>query len=126
MWEQWKHAFAVNKETESPPTEQQVAMLDRLCAAVTQRKLTPAALAFLEMSRPLSYLGAQGMHFFEPIATAVFSQQEYRELAKFLERGDAVEWISSRLEALESGKDSPDSLACEKVSEAPGRETPTS
>jgi len=119
MWEKWKHAFAVGEKELPAPTEKQLARIDRLCRTIHQRRLTPPALIFLEMSRPLNYLGAQALHFLEPIATAVFSKDEYRELSTFLERRDAVELIARRLEELESGKASPDSLACQQDPAAP-------
>ncbi len=111
MWEKIKHAFAVNATQATEPTPQQLELVDRLCGVIKQRRLTPAAVAFLEMVRPMNYVGAQGMHFLEPIATTIFSPTQYRELSLFLERRDAVDIICERLEALESGKDGEDILA---------------
>ena len=125
VWEKWKHAFALGDKELPEPTAEQLARIDRLCRAIHQRRLTPPALMFLEMSRPLNYLGAQAMHFFEPVATAVFSRDEYQELARFLERRDAIDVIARRLEAFEGGKDSPDSLACEVTPAAPEQESPS-
>lgn len=111
MWEKIKHAFAVDSTQGTEPTAEQLELVDRLCEVIYQRGLTPAAVAFLEMARPLSFIGAQGMHFMEPIATSIFSKSQYRALSLFLERRDAVDIICDRLESLKGGKDGEDALA---------------
>jgi len=60
------------------------------------------AQAALEMGRPLNYLAAQAMHFLTPIATAIFSAGDYKQWAQFLERRGSVDYLLSRLEAIEA------------------------
>lgn len=76
-------------------------MVDRLAREVVRRHLTTPALMFLEMSRPMNYLGAQAMHFFSPMISALFDGHRYEEFAKFLERRDALEIITRQIEELE-------------------------
>jgi len=111
MWDKIKHAFAVDATQGTEPTAGQLELVDRLCEVIKRRGLTPAAVAFIEMARPMNFIGAQGLHFLEPIATTIFSASQYRELSLFLERRDAVDIICERLEAPQSGKDGEDSLA---------------
>ena len=109
MWDKIKHAFAVDSSQKTEPTAEQLELVNKLCQTIHRRGLTPAAVAFLEMARPLNYLGAQGMHFLEPIATTLFSKSQYRSLSLFLERRDAVDIICDQLESLNLGPESPNS-----------------
>lgn len=92
-----KHAFAVNTHP-APPTDEQQRQVDHLAREIARRQLSMPALAFLEMSRPLNYLGAQAMHFFSPILSAVLDAQGYEAFARFLERRDAIDILCQRIE----------------------------
>lgn len=100
-----KHAFAVEADAPAEPNAAQRAIVERLCAEVVRRQMTTPALAFLEMSRPLNYLGAQTMHFFGPLVTAIANADSYRELAAFLEQRASIDYICRRIEALEAERD---------------------
>lgn len=92
-----KHAFAVNTHT-APPTEAELRLVDQLAREVARRQLSAPALAFLEMSRPLNYLGAQALHFFSPMLSAILDAQGYNTFARFLERRDAIDILCRRIE----------------------------
>lgn len=94
-----KHAFAVEAPADDAPTHDQLAIVDLLCHEIRRRRLTPAAVAFLEMSRPLNFVSSQAMHFFQPILSAVADVATYEQFAKFLERRDSIDIILERLEA---------------------------
>ena len=121
-WEKLKHAFAVGQRKDLPLSEVQERIVDRLCQTIRERQMVPAAAAFLELSRPLNYIGAQGLHFLEPFATALFSPDEYREFALFLERRDAIDILQERLNPDLSGKSESNSLGSEKISTQPAGE----
>lgn len=95
-----RHAFAV-RTADGEPTAAQLAIVERLAGEVVRRRLTPAAIAFLEMSRPLNYLGAQSLHFFAPLISAIVRSDEHEHLATFLERRDAIDRLCGRIEWLE-------------------------
>ncbi|WP_437225719.1 hypothetical protein SH661x_004199 [Planctomicrobium sp. SH661] len=95
-----RHAFAVNTPL-PPPTREQLQVVERIAHEVVRRRLTTPALTFLEMSRPLNFLGSQAMHFFSPMVTTVLDAPAYEVFAKFLERRDAIDLIVSRIEHLE-------------------------
>jgi len=97
-----KHAFAVETPGAAEPTEQERELVERLCAAIVRRRLTPAALVFLEMARPLNFLGAQALHFFMPFVSAVTDADGPKHFAAFLEKRGSIEYITRRLEELES------------------------
>ena len=81
-----KHAFAVDPPGPAEPTEVQRQIADRLCRLIVRRRLTAPALLYLEVARPLNYVGAQMLHFFRPILTALFDARGCEEFASFLER----------------------------------------
>ncbi|WP_437188409.1 hypothetical protein SH668x_001854 [Planctomicrobium sp. SH668] len=96
-----KHAFAVKGEN-TPPTQRQQQIVDHLAYEIVRRHLTTPALTFLEMSRPMNFIGSQAMHFFTPIVSTLFDASGYEEFAKLLERRDAIDLIAKRIEELEA------------------------
>jgi len=82
----------------SPPSEEQLQLVDRLAGEIVRRRLTTPALATLEMSRPLNFIGAQAMHFFAPVVNTMFDAGTYEKFAKFLERRDAIDVLMERIE----------------------------
>lgn len=110
-----KHAFAVEPSGPAEPTPEQERVIDRLCRELVRRHLTTPALLFLEMSRPMNYLGAQAMHFFSPFISAVTDAQGHRHFAAFLERRGSIDYLCRRIEQLEAEANEADS---ERNSEA--------
>lgn len=96
-----RRAFAIDPPGPVEPTAEQSPVVDRLCREIVRRHLTTPALLFLEMSRPLNYVGAQAMHFFAPIATVIFDQASYRHFSEFLEHRGSIEYLCRRIEKLE-------------------------
>lgn len=95
-----KHAFAVNPPLPDPAPEQ-LQIVEQLCGEIVRRGLATPALAFLEMSRPLNYLGAQALYFWGPFLSALFAGPAHQHLAAFLERRDAIDRLCQRIEELE-------------------------
>ena len=95
-----KHAFAVQAETH-PPTEEQVRVARRMAQEIVRRGMTVPAIAFLEMSRPMNYVSAQLMHFFDPMLSALAQTHDYRLFAEFLERRDAVDVLCKTIEEMD-------------------------
>ena len=52
-----KHAFAVEPPGPAQPTDRQREVVEKLCTGIVGRRLTVPTLAFLEMVRPLNYVG---------------------------------------------------------------------
>lgn len=61
------------------------ALLDRLARWIVERRMETPALLFLETARPLSFVGAQAMHFFQPLASVLFTGPDYERLARLME-----------------------------------------
>lgn len=98
----FKHAFAVDKPGPAEPTPQQKEVVDKICLQIIKRHLTTPALAFLEMSRPLNFIGSQTMHFFAPFLSALTESQDHRHFAQFLEQRGSIDYICQRIEELET------------------------
>ncbi len=95
-----KHAFAIERPDSVQPNEQQRAVIDQLCREIVRRRLTTPALMFLEMSRPLNYVGSQALHFFMPFISAVSDAQAPKHLAEFLEQRGSIDYICRQIEGV--------------------------
>ena len=100
MFRQLHNAFSSGSAF-SPPSEEQLQLVDRLAREIVRRRMTTPALTTLEMSRPLNFLGAQAMHFFTPVVSTMFDAKTYELFAKFLERRDAIDVMIERIESHE-------------------------
>jgi hypothetical protein len=101
MWERLKHAFAIEAEGPAEPNEPQRLIIERLVREVVRRRLTTPALLTLELGRPLNYVSAQVLHFFQPILGAVTDAASYEEFTAFLERRGSLDYLSARIEEVE-------------------------
>lgn len=101
----FRNAFAVDRPGPAQPTEAQRRVVERVCVEIVRRRLVTPALVFLEASRPLNYLGAQAMHFLQPIATVVLDGESYHCFAEFLEQRGSVDHLCDRLQGLEAEAD---------------------
>ena len=101
-----RHAFAVDPTGPAEPTPQQQVPVDWVCKQVAKRHLTTPTLFFLEMSRPLNYVGAQVGHVMAPGVWAIVRQltyERYKHFLAFLERRGSMEYLSRRIEHFENG-----------------------
>ena len=97
-----RHAFAIDPPGPAEPTPRQAEIIERVCREVVRRRLTTPALVALEMSRPLNFVTAQAIHYFEHIVQAVTDADGPREFADFLEHRGSIEYLARRVEALEA------------------------
>lgn len=88
------------RDLEAALTDEERDMLDRLADGIASRRLTPAAVFFLESMKPLGYVSSQLLLFFRPIIAAIWrSPDTYDRLTAILERRGALELLLRRLEA---------------------------
>jgi hypothetical protein len=81
-------------------TDEDKAFLDELADGVAKRKLTPAAVFFLESVKPLGWVGSQMLLFLRPIVSIIWPDpQKWDRLQALLERRGAIELLLRRLEA---------------------------
>ena len=75
-------------------------ILDAIAKRVEQFGMTVPAIFFLEMNKPLSYIGGQAMHFFAPIVGVFF--ETFEDYAYFFDDRNNVELLIQKLEAIAS------------------------
>ena len=100
-WDWLKHAFAVEKPGPAEPTPQQKEIVDKVCRQIVKRHLATPSLVFLEMSRPLNFIGSQVMHFFAPFVSALTDSEGHLHFALYLEQRGSIDYICRRIEELE-------------------------
>jgi len=61
--------------------------------------MTVPAIFFLESMKPLSFVGSQAMHFFEPMVHAFFPVRDYERFALLMERRENLEALLVKIEA---------------------------
>ncbi len=76
------------------------AMLDELADGIARRRLTSAAMFFLESMKPMGYVGSQMMIFLRPMISVVWSNPaRWDQLQRILEKRGSIELLLRRLEA---------------------------
>lgn len=86
----------------APLTEEEEAVMTRMAKKVVEWKMTVPAIMFLETVKPLNYIGAQAMVFFEPFIQTIFNFRDYDTFRQMMERRENVERLLQRIEALDA------------------------
>ena len=86
--------------TDAELTDDERALLDQVADGIARRRLTPAALFFLESMKPLGYVGSQMMIFLRPMISVIWSDpKRWDQLQRLLEKRGSIELLLRRLEA---------------------------
>ena len=84
-------------------TKDDKAFLSMLSHKIVDLKLVTPSIFFLEMAKPLNFIGSQTMVFFGPIISAFVKTDGYYRAAELFEEHSSVEFLICELERL--GKD---------------------
>ena len=84
--------------------------MQKIASKVVEWKMTVPAILFLESVKPLNYIGAQAMVFFEPFVQALFNIAEYDTFREMMERRENVERLLQKIEEVDA-----EALAREKA-----------
>jgi hypothetical protein len=102
----WKHAFALEKAEDFEATEEELKVLDAAAEKIAKHGLGMPAILFLESVRPMNFIGAQAMAFFEPIVRGIFSTWDgYTTFYKIMERRGSVECLIDRVDKMQNKRD---------------------
>src|SRR5881628_361955 len=93
-----RHAFALEPEGQ-PLSPEDLALLERVAAAVVERGMATPAILFLESVGPMNFLGSQALHFFTPLLEVVFPQRDVERVAFLLERRDTLSRLVAMIES---------------------------
>lgn len=81
------------------PRRQQ--LIDRLAHRIAGLGMTAPAILFLEMHKPLAFLGAQFLWAAQPFLSIVWNDADLRDFAAIIEDRAGVEELIDRLESIE-------------------------
>ena len=81
-------------------TNDDKAFLSKLANKIVELKLITPSIFFLEMVKPLNFIGSQTMVFFGPIISAFVKTDGYYRAAELFESSISVEFLISELERL--------------------------
>jgi len=74
------------------------ALLEKLAELTVRHRMTVPAIFFLESVKPLSFVGSQAMHFFEPFVHAFFPVRDYERFARMMEHRENLETLLVKIE----------------------------
>ena len=118
---QWFESRAGAKDEPAPLTEEEAEVMHRLAAKVVEWKMTVPAILFLESVKPLNYIGAQTMVFFEPFVQSLFNLKDYDTVREMLERRENMERLLLKIEELDADALTREKAARKQRREAAGR-----
>ena len=81
-------------------TNDDKAFLTKLANKIDELKLITPSIFFLEMVKPLNFIGSQTMVFFVPIISAFVNTAGYYKAAELFEQHSSVEFLICELERL--------------------------
>jgi hypothetical protein len=91
-----------NVEDKPALTEREEQVMTRLATKVVEWKMTVPAILFLESVKPLNFIGAQMMIFFEPFVQTLFNLRDYDTFREMMERRESVERLLLKIEELDA------------------------
>ncbi len=86
-----KHAFATGPANVSL-SEEDLAFLEKIATIIVKRGLSTPAIMFLDMYKPLSFLGSQVLAFFEPFMKMVIPKKvQYDRIMNLMEKRSVID-----------------------------------
>ncbi len=82
------------------PPERREEMIEWVAQQIHKRGLTTPAVFFIEMNRPISYIGSQAVHFFSPFINAIFDSKLASEVGTLMADRKNIDRLIDRLEML--------------------------
>jgi len=87
---------------QEPLSEREAAIIEKIAAKVISLRMTVPAILFLESVKPLNFIGAQALIFFEPFVQTLFNFSEYDTFRQMMERRENVERLLLKIEELDA------------------------
>jgi len=98
----WFETRSSGADTPPPLTEREAEIMAKMAGKVVEWKMTVPAILFLESVKPLNYIGAQAMVFFEPFVQTIFNLKDYDTFREMMEQRENVERLLLEIEELDA------------------------
>jgi len=85
-------------DSKPPIPDAEDRVLEKVAKKVIMWRMATPAIMFLESVKPLNYIGAQTMVFFEPIVQTIFNFTDYDTFRAAMERRENVENLLQKIE----------------------------
>lgn len=79
-------------------TEKDLLLISKIAKKIVYIGLATPAIFFIEMHKPMNFLGSQLLYFLEPILWGFFNTNEFRQFAGILEKRDSLETLLQKIE----------------------------
>ncbi len=83
-------------------TEKDKLLVEKIARKITYLGLTTPAIFFIEMHKPLSFLGSQLLFFLEPLLWGFFNTGDFKRFAIILEKRDSLEFLLQTIERFDA------------------------
>jgi hypothetical protein len=83
-------------------TSRRQLLIERLTRRIADLGLTAPAILFLEMHKPLAFLGAQLLWVAQPFLSIGWNEADLRDFAAIVENRGGVEELIERLESIKT------------------------
>ena len=90
---------APTRPTDLSPEE--AGLCRRFARGVVERRLSAAAIFFLESMRPMNFVASQGMAFLSPLVNLIFAAESWDQVQSLLEKREALPYIVDLIDYLE-------------------------
>jgi len=80
-------------------------MIEDLATHIVRRRLETPAVLFLEMNRPLSFIGSQALIMAMPLLGPLFGPEKLARYSKLLSDRQNIEKLINRIEELSAERD---------------------
>lgn len=77
-------------------------IIDKAAQMIVKRGLTTPALLFIELAKPINFLGSQLLVALDPFVSAVLTSGDYRKFSILMEEDENVELLLQRIEMFSS------------------------
>lgn len=98
----WLNSDPIPNEGRDIFPEEEIAIIEKVGRKVVERGMAVPAIVFLESVKPLNFISAQALIFFEPIVQTIFNIRDYDTFRSALEKRPSIELLIQKIEAFES------------------------
>ncbi len=79
-------------------TEEERELVDRIAQKIYERRMSVPAILFLEMSKPLCFVGSSLIAFLEPVLQSIIPYRDVEKFRSFIEKRENVEYLIEQIE----------------------------